>query len=429
MSAREIGGSYFRLRYLLGIPYVNRPDLLALAVESVRPLWEHTIIIDNSDDGLRADDWKVPVVRPHVPLTFSQTMSLLEREAARRGCDATLFMHNDAEAAHETPERLLALVSEAQAARRRWGAFFTNYDTLAALSLEAARAVGGWDVTLPQYFSDNDYYRRLRLAGYEIVETGLAVTHHNGASSTVKSEPRRAFSNGITFPLYEGYYAAKWGGSPGGESFDWAFDGAQANAFIDHLRAQELFRRLADSYETVEGNMLERADPRTTAAQVEAISFAVRLARPRVVLETGTGKSLFGYLLSHLARDITLHTFDGDPRAARGVELLNAGQPNVRSVFARGDTKQTLPNFGGRGIDLAWIDGGHDEVTALNDLRHAARLGTSLIAIDDARTMPGVARAVVRLVEERDDYEPFPNPFYAHDARGILFLRRRDATL
>jgi predicted O-methyltransferase YrrM len=407
---------------------VNRPDLLALAVESVRPLWGHTIIIDNSDNGLRAHEWPVPIVRPPLPLTFSQTMCLLEREASRRGCDAVLFMHNDAEAAPETPERLLALVAEAQAARRRWGAFFTNYDTLAALSLEAARAVGGWDMTLPQYFSDNDYYRRLRLAGYEIVETALAVTHHNGASSTVKSEPRRAFLNGVTFPLYEGYYAAKWGGPPGGETFDWAFDGAHMNAFIDHLRGQELFRQLADSYDTDEGNLLERGDPRTTAAQVEAISLAVRLARPRVVLETGTGKSFFGYLLSHLARDITLHTFDGDPRAARGVELLNAAQSAVRSVFIEGDTKETFRDFVGGEIDLAWIDGGNDEATALSDLRHAARLGASLVIIDDARAMPEVASAVDQLAAERDDYEQMPNPFYAHDARGIIFLRRRDVT-
>ncbi|MDT7604355.1 MAG: hypothetical protein QOF61_2352, partial [Acidobacteriota bacterium] len=42
------------MKYIHGIPYVNRPDLLALAVESVRPLWANTVIIDNYEAGLRA---------------------------------------------------------------------------------------------------------------------------------------------------------------------------------------------------------------------------------------------------------------------------------------------------------------------------------------------------------------------------------------
>jgi predicted O-methyltransferase YrrM len=334
-------------------------------------------------------------------------------------------MHNDAEAGEGTPERLLAAVTEAHEAGRAWGVAFTNYDTLAAFNAEALGCAGPWDATLPQYFADNDYYRRLRLCGYEAIDTGLPVAHHNGASSTVKSDPWRGHHNGVTFPIYGSYYAAKWGGPPGGESFDWPFDGAAAVGFVEHLRRQELFHQLAATYETVEGNMLERADARTTAAQVEAIRYALRLARPRAVLETGTNKSLFGYVLSQLARDLTLYTFDGDERAARGVEILAAAQSNVRPVFALGDTKQTLAGLNVEGIGLAWIDGGHDEATALSDLRHAARLGVPLVAIDDARTMPEVARAVAQLLGERDDYATLPNPFYRHDARGIVLLRRR----
>jgi predicted O-methyltransferase YrrM len=170
---------------------------------------------------------------------------------------------------------------------------------------------------------------------------------------------------------------------------------------------------------------LERADPRTTAAQIEAIRLALRLTRPRRVLETGTNKSLFGYVLSQLTRGVTLYTFDGDPRVAHGVEVLNAAQSNVRSIFTLGDTKQTLRDFDAQAIDLAWIDGGHDEATALSDLRQAARLRVPLVAIDDARTMPEVARAIEQVVGESSDYERLVNPYYAHDARGIILLRRR----
>jgi predicted O-methyltransferase YrrM len=413
------------MQYILGIPFVNRPDLLRLAVQSVEPLWPHALIIDNSDTGLDAAMWPVLVVRPSVPLTFSQTMNLLQRLAAERSCDVLLFMHNDAEADSGTPERLLAIVQEAMTSEQRWGVVFTHYDTLAAFSMEMTRVVGQWDTTLPQYFADGDYYLRVRRAGYEIIDTGLQMTHHNNASSTLKSDPQRRFLNSVTFSLYERYYTAKWGGLPGNETYDWPFNGALAILYINHLREQELFQQLAGSYDTVEGNLLERADERTTAAQIEALRYALNLARPRSMLETGTGKSMFGYLLSHLTQGVTLYTFDGDPRCVTGVELLNAAQTNVRVVFTLGNTQQTLQTFDIHGLGFAWIDGGHDKVTALNDIRQAMRLGIPLIAIDDALTMPEVEKAIDCALHTHPEYVHLANPFFAHDARGIVFLRRR----
>src|SRR5437588_7607852 len=44
---------------------------------------------------------------------------------------------------------------------------FRSYDTFAAISLKMVREVGEWDVVLPHYFSDNDYYRRVRLRSEE----------------------------------------------------------------------------------------------------------------------------------------------------------------------------------------------------------------------------------------------------------------------
>jgi predicted O-methyltransferase YrrM len=413
------------MRYILGIPFVNRPDLLRLALQSVEPLWSCALLIDNSDTGLDAAMWPVPVVRPPVPLTLSQTMNLLQRLAAERSCDVLLFMHNDAEAGPGTPERLLAIVEEATTSAQHWGVVFTHYDTLAAFSMEMTRVVGQWDTTLPQYFADGDYYLRVRRAGYEIINTGLHVTHHNNASSTLKSDPRRRFLNSVTFPLYERYYTAKWGGLPGNETYDWPFNGALSMVYVNHLREQELFQQLAGSYDTVEGNLLERADEHTTAAQIEALRYAINLARPQGILETGTGKSMFGYVLSHLTQGVTLYTFDGDPRCVTGVELLNTAQTNVRIVLTLGDTKQTLQALDIQDLDLAWIDGGHDETTALSDIRHTMRLGIPLIALDDTRTTPEVACAIDCALHAHPEYVRLANPFYAHDARGIAFLRRQ----
>ena len=414
------------MKYILGIPFVNRPDLLERAIQSVRPLWQHTIIIDNSDTGLDPSKWPVPVVRPPVPLTFSQTMNLLQRLAAERTCDCLLFMHNDAEAGPGTPEHLLTITEQAMASGRCWGVVFTHYDALAAFSMAMARDVGPWDTTLPQYFADNDYYRRVRLAGYETIETDLEVIHHNNASNTVKGDQRLSFLNSVTYPLYERYYSVKWGGPPGCEAYDWPFDGAPSILFINYLRNQKLYRHLASSYETVEGNLLERADERTTASQIEAVRHAVKITRPQVILETGTAKSMFGYVLSHLLDGVTLYTFDGDPRCIPGVTLLNTAQHNVKAEFIFGDTKHTLATFNVVGISLAWIDGGHDEATARSDIQNAMRLRIPLIMCDDARTMPEVACAIDRALEANSAYKRLTNPFFNHDSRGIVFLHRKE---
>lgn len=413
------------MQYMLGIPFVNRPDLLKLALQSVELLWPHALIIDNSDSGLDPTMWPVPIVRPPVPLAFSQTMNLLQRLAAERSCDVSFFMHNDAEAGADTPARLLAMVEEAFASAQRWGVAFTHYDTLAAFNMAMVRIVGPWDTVLPQYFADTDYYLRVRLAGYELLNTGLQMTHHNNASSTLKSDPQRQFLNSVTFPLYERYYTTKWGGLPGSETYDWPFNGRLAMSYVNSLREQALFHRLAGAYETVEGTLLERADEPTAAAQIEALRYAISLARPQSILETGTGKSMFGYLLSHLTHGTTLYTFDGDPRCVTGVELLNAAQTNVQAVLTLGDTKQTLPACDVKDLGFAWIDGGHDEATALSDIAQAMRLGVPLLAIDDARTMPEVASAIERALHMHLEYVRLANPFYNHDARGIVFLRRR----
>jgi hypothetical protein len=42
--------------------------------------------------------------------------------------------------------------------------------------------------------------------------------------------------------------------------------------------------------------------------------------------------------------------------------------------------------------------------------------------------MPEVARAIEQVVGEcGGEYARFENPYYVHDARGIVLLRRRDA--
>jgi GT2 family glycosyltransferase len=127
-------------------------------------------------------------------------------------------MHNDAEAHPGVGAELLNQARLFNAQRRKWGVLFTNYDTLSALNTDMMEDVGDWDTVFTQYFCDNDYYRRVRLAGWETICTDLKVEHVG--SQTIHSDPALMNRNRATFLLYRDYYARKWGGEPGSETFN-----------------------------------------------------------------------------------------------------------------------------------------------------------------------------------------------------------------
>jgi hypothetical protein len=204
------------------VPYVNRPDLLKRAVESV-PLsdkWQ-VEVINNSGKPLPEDIYAGDI-NPPVPLTFAQTQNWMLKLASRwiykdQAVPFYLFMHSDAEAAPGTVEGLELMARSLTANQYKWGVIFTAYDALAAFNTAAFREVGGWDTFLEWYCSDNDMYRRLRLAGYECIDSGLPVKHM--PSQTLNADPEVARRVNLMYPCREAYYAAKWGGSPGNETF------------------------------------------------------------------------------------------------------------------------------------------------------------------------------------------------------------------
>jgi hypothetical protein len=210
------------MKYVMGISYVNRLDLLKKALDSIPQYWKHTIVIDNSDDrSLRKETEireKVTIYEPPVPLTVPQKMNWMNVEAVRRGCDVVMYMHDDTVALERTPEQFLDILNELVLAGRRWGVAFTraegtstDYDYFCAFNLEAVKGIGSWDENFMQYFSDTDYYWRLHLAGYEHVYTGLPIRHYG--SATTRSDPYRRAVFSATFPIYEEYYKQKWGGT------------------------------------------------------------------------------------------------------------------------------------------------------------------------------------------------------------------------
>ncbi|AJY74191.1 glycosyltransferase family 2 protein [Paenibacillus beijingensis] len=216
------------MKYFACIGYVNRQDLLRNAILSVQPYWPHLMIIDNSEGrDLRNADWLksyATVYEPPVPFNFCQMMNYLQKLGAQRDCDFVLFMHNDAEPQPNVAQYFLDMIKMYQSSGRKWGVAYTAYDILVAFNIEAAKAVGPWDTNLPSYYTDCDYYWRMKHSPYEIIETGLPVTHHNGGGTTHKSDSYKGKVNECTFKLYEQFYITKWGGTWYAEKYPTPFN-------------------------------------------------------------------------------------------------------------------------------------------------------------------------------------------------------------
>lgn len=214
--------------YAAFCPVVNRFDLLAQVVLACEKAGIDDLhIIDNSPEAIKS----IGAIRGAVPLSFSQSMNCEFEETIIWGKKFMLHMHSDAVIPDGAIERLLEKAREIDAQGRKWGVIYTFYDILACYNPKAYQEIGGYDTNLPAYFSDNDWYYRLDLAGWERINTGIEVGHgpDGNGSQTINSDPYLKAVNGITFPLYRQYYVAKWGGEPGKEKFRVPFNNFSTN--------------------------------------------------------------------------------------------------------------------------------------------------------------------------------------------------------
>ena len=207
------------MKFLHFIPYVNRLDLLIKAINSVPKLQSKTILIDNSEDSqlvaLRPNLAELQCVLrievPPVSLTTAQTYNMIAKIAIQENCDFYTFMHNDGEAGPGVDQALLDKVQELMTTNPKWGVVFTHYDVFCAYNTAAIKDTGWWDqLRFPFYFLDNDYFNRMTDRGWQQINTSLPVTHHTGASSTIKADPVRAYVNNLLFPVCERMYRDKW---------------------------------------------------------------------------------------------------------------------------------------------------------------------------------------------------------------------------
>ncbi len=221
----SLRGHAHAMRFQIYTMYVNRKDLLVQAIESVGAYAGKVVVLDNSrDQNLTLDGFQGEIVRPPSPLYCSDSYNLILARAVKRRQQAFFIMHSDALASEDVIRQMLARAEELSREGKRWGVMFSNYDVLCLQNTQMLKGFA-WDTNLPLYYTDVDFYYRLKLAGIDIVETRLPVTHQEGGSASVVADAAICSFVNSNWSRWRDYYMRKWGGDRDHEHYTVPFNG------------------------------------------------------------------------------------------------------------------------------------------------------------------------------------------------------------
>lgn len=213
------------------IPVLNSYDTLYKSIETIGQSvldGPHLIEIVVLDNGGRFD---INYLRPNLTLiknsynigvAASWNWFAKNIKEIRLICNDDIFFY---------PESINNLVKEYDENRIVFPLTVENLNAFSCFILpdKITSEVGLFDEDIsPQYgyFEDNDYHRRLQLAGYDIkgVQTKVA---HRGSSTLRNLSPAEEKSHHEKFKVARNNYIKKWGGEPGKERYTTPYNGTR----------------------------------------------------------------------------------------------------------------------------------------------------------------------------------------------------------
>lgn len=233
-------------KIFVGIPVLNRLDLLRQSVTSIDVPADVLIINNNTydaafnqelDDLVKSSGFDV--YSPRYNLGVAASWNRIVMHGMGLGYEKIYVSSNDSKFLPGT----LAYMEEHVPCD---GAVLWLLGGFHAFRLHTSfiSKVGWFDENFyPAYFEDNDFVRRCQLAGARYhhlprcragaettieapMEYGVVDVDPAGGSRTIGSDPIYAKHNGSTFGAWNAtHYRMKWGGAPGGEKFTVPYDG------------------------------------------------------------------------------------------------------------------------------------------------------------------------------------------------------------
>lgn len=221
-------------RIFVGIPVLNRFDLLDKAIEALDyESIELFIVNNNTVDAANTeafhklkDKYKFDSYSPRFNLGVAASWNHILATAWSRNYDFIYMGSNDT---FLHPGTLRTLVEmEKPEIECLWLASWFHFW---CMRLSAIPKIGLFDENfMPAYYEDNDCLRRIQQAGLQVVHMREHAFEMNGRmvpgvgavalhSQTINSDPEYAALNYHTFHENQNYYLRKWGGQPEYETF------------------------------------------------------------------------------------------------------------------------------------------------------------------------------------------------------------------
>lgn len=215
---------------VLMVPFLNRPDLLCRLVDSIDFPVDQFVVVDNSHDtnwkSIRASKGVYPkdrnkIMQPNAGVAASWNQVIKQFPASW-----WLLVNNDIEFAPGDLEKMAV----ASAQHPGVGCLYGNHGaSFWAVTAHGINTVGLFDENFyPAYCEDCDWSTRADLLGVERKNVPFIKSRHGDdqmtGSCTIYSDPVLRAKNGHTHQGNMDYYVAKWGGSPGKETYETPFN-------------------------------------------------------------------------------------------------------------------------------------------------------------------------------------------------------------
>lgn len=203
------------MKLLIGIPTINRADLLNGALAKYHECYPNTdiLVVDNGQQNIDTNNPRLRVFSQTSNLGVAASWNLIARTAFNEGYTHTLILNDDIELVRHEQE----LYADIQ--KHPDNVFLVQLGTWCSFVVpkKVYEEVGPFDEQFfPAYFEDNDYAMRIKCnpnVGIDW-EQGLCPTLYRN-SMTIQRDNRL----NQNFMNNQKKYVAKWGGLPNQETY------------------------------------------------------------------------------------------------------------------------------------------------------------------------------------------------------------------
>jgi|688.fasta_scaffold84648_4 GT2 family glycosyltransferase len=209
-----------KLKFAIGIPTINRSDLLNEALIKYAKTYPNTdiFIIDNGNQKIASPHPKTEIFVSPINYGVAKSWNYLADRIFNVGYDYALILNDDIVLGSNENE-LNKFIEEVVC---KYDFVVTNNNWCSfILSKETVKKVGWFDEKFGNaYFEDNDYYYRMQLIGMSYYKDTILDPEIFRNSQTIQKDNSLNFG----FDKNKAYYISKWGGEPHNEKYKIPFN-------------------------------------------------------------------------------------------------------------------------------------------------------------------------------------------------------------